>query len=264
MTDTSPSAPDRPAAASETAPSPEAEPRPIRPEDGPAIARLAARAFAPTEATFVRSSGEGFVVEAADGLAAAALVRVIPLPGGRRAGFVAWVMTDPDHRGRGHASKLTGLGVARLAELGCDTIFTEIEGHNTGSEGVFRGRGFRPVGLRGQIAAFGPIGTAAIQLRTNHVADPGHRIWLLDAAADPPAEGRQRLACIGLNAAFALLALSLGGGLLLSGAPGLPTATEAALMVAAVAITLGLREGAMRTVAGARGLTVRFRGWGGG
>ncbi len=264
MSDTGPSAP----AASGTSPDAPAEPgaelRPVRPGDAPAIARLARRAFGPTEAVFVRSRGEGFVVEAPDGLAAAVLLRVIPLSRGRKAGFVSWVMTDPDHRGRGLASALTARGVARLDEMGCERILTEIEGHNTGSQGVFRGLGFHPVGLRTQIAAFGLAGTVSVHLRTNVIFDPGHDLWLLDAAPEPAAEGPQRLACWGLNAAFALMALGLGGGLLLSGAPSWPSVMQAAFMILAVAVTLGLREAVMRGVARAHGMPVRFRGWVGG
>lgn len=222
---------------------------------------LAARAFPPTQAHFVQSGREGFVIDSEQGLAAAVIVRVIPVPGGRRVGFIAWVMTDPEHRGRGHASALVSHGVARLKELGCDRILTEIEGHNTASQAVFRGLGFRTIGLAGQIAALGPLGAAGFRLRSGYTADPGHFLWMQGTAPPPSSENTQRLAAWGLNGVVALIALALGGGLLTQGAPGLPSVSESALMLAAVALVLGVREGAMRAAAGACGLPVVFRAW---
>ena len=204
---------------------------------------------------------EGFVIDADGGLAAAVIVRVIPIAGGRRAGFVVWVMTDPDHRGRGHAPLLVARGVARLVELGCDLILTEIEGDNTASQSVFRRLGFRPVGLGDQIAALGPRGAAMFRLRSGYTADPGHFLWMRGATPAPSREWAQRLAAWALNGIIALACLGMGGGLLLEGAPRPPAITEAALMLAAAASVLGVRELAMRATTGACGLPVVFRAW---
>lgn len=209
---------------------PSEQSRPVRADDAAAIARLAARAFPPTQAPFVRASGEGFVVEAGDRLAAAVLLRVIALPHGRRVGFVSWAMTDPDHRGRGHARRLTALGLERLAALGCTQVVTEIEGHNAASEAVFRSLGFRQLSLRDQIAAFGPLGAAWLRLRIGYATDPGHFLWLHGAA-------------------------------LTRGAPGLPEVAVAGAMLPAVALLLGLREAAMRLAARACGPAVSYRAW---
>jgi ribosomal protein S18 acetylase RimI-like enzyme len=242
-------------------PQPARPPRPIRPDDKQAVARLAERAFPPTQAAFVQAGEEGFVIDADQGLAAAVIVRAVPIPGGRRVGFVTWAMTDPDHRGRGHASVLAERGVARLAELGCDGILTEIEGHNTASQAVFRGLGFRPIGLKDQIAALGLSGAVSFRLRSGYTLDPGHFLWLQGAASETKAEMPERLVAWGLNGLFALIVLSLGGGLLLQGAPGLPSVAESALLLAAVVFVLGAREAAMRVAAGARGVPVVFRAW---
>ncbi|WP_207186517.1 GNAT family N-acetyltransferase [Rhodobaculum claviforme] len=236
-------------------------PRPLRPEDEAGIARLAARAFPRSQAVFVRAGSEGFVLDAEDGLAAAVLVRVIVLPGGRRIGFVAWAMTDPAHQGRGLAPALARRGIARLEALGCDAIVTEIEGHNAASEGAFRKLGFRRIGLRDQIAAFGLAGAARMRLSIGHGMDPGHFIWLRGASPTPTVEGRERALAWGLNGAFAVLALAMGGGLVAGGMPALPSAAQAGLALLAVALVLGIREGAMRTAARLRGLAVTCRAW---
>jgi len=223
--------------------------------------RLAARSFPPTQAAFVRTAQEGLVIDSDAGLAAAIILRVLAIPGGRRIGFVVWVMTDPDHRGRGHAARLVERGVARLAERGCDRILTEIEGHNTASQSVFRKLGFEPVGVGRQIAVLGLPGALWFRLRSGYAADTGHFLWMHDARPAPSAERVQRLGAWALNGCFALLALALGGGLLTAGAPQLPSAAQAGLLLAAVALVLGLREAAMRMAANAWGLPVEFRAW---
>ena len=238
--------------------------RPIRAEDADALSRLARRAFPPTQAMFVGFSTEGYVIDGADGLAAAVVLRVLDLPSGTRAGFVAWMMTDPDHQGRGLAPALVVRGIDRLEELGCTQILTEIEGHNTASMAVFRKLGFRRIGLRDEIRAFGLAGAARLRVRTSHALDPGHFLWLRDDGDEATSETRERLVAWGLNCGFALLALALGGGLLLPGPAGLPSVGDALALLLAVAAVLGLREAAMRAAARAWGLPVVFRAWQGG
>jgi len=236
-------------------------PRPVAPEDAAGIARLAARAFPRSQAVFVRAGREGFVVDGEDGLAAAVLLRTITLPGGRRIGFVAWAMTDPAHQGRGLASALARLGVERLEALGCDTVVTEIEGHNAASEGTFRKLGFRRIGPGAQVAAFGLLGAARVRLGIGTSTDPGHFIWLRGAEPAPTVEGRERVLAWAINGVFALLALAMGGGLLLGGAPALPSGGEAGFALMGVVVLLGAREAAMRRAARARGLAVTYRAW---
>ena len=237
------------------------EPRPLAAEDSGGIARLAARTFPRSLAVFVRAGYEGFVVDGADGLAAAVLVRVIALPGDRRIGFVAWAMTDPAYQGRGLAPLLARLGIARLEALGCDTVITEIEGHNAASEGAFRKLGFRRIGPGAQVAAFGLLGAARLRLAIGYSADPGHFIWQRGAAPTPTAEGRERALAWAINGVFALLALAMGSGLLLGGTPALPSGGEAGFALLGVVLLLGAREAAMRMAARTRGLAVSYRAW---
>lgn len=237
------------------------EARPVTPEDEAGIARLAARAFPRSQAVFVRAGREGFVVDGQDGLAAAVLVRVIDLPGRRRLGFVAWAMTDPAYQGRGLAPALAKLSIARLEALGCERIVTEIEGHNAASEGAFRKLGFRRIGPWAQVAAFGLLGAARARLSIGYSMDPGHFIWLRGAEPASIVEGRERALAWALNGAFALLALAMGSGFLLGSMPALPSAGAAGAALFAVILVIGIREGAMRAAARARGLAVTYRAW---
>jgi ribosomal protein S18 acetylase RimI-like enzyme len=247
----------------EAPPAPPPEPRPIRADDAAALSRLARRAFPPSQAVFVGPSSEGYVVEGTDGLSAAVVLRVLDMPSGDRAGFVAWLMTDPDRQGRGLGLSLLRRGIERLEELGCTRILTEIEGHNTASMAVFRKLGFRRIGLREELRAFGFLGVAILRVRTFHALDPGHFLWLRAEGDEATAGPRERLVAWGLNGAFALLAL-LAGGLVLPGPSAHPTGGEALGLLLAVVILLGLREAAMRAVSAARGLAVEYRAWQGG
>ncbi len=239
------------------------ETRPIQAGDAAALARLARRAFPPTQAVFVAPSSEGYVMEGAHGPAAAVVLRVLDLPSGTRMGVVAWVMTDPDHQGRGLAPALVRRGTRRLEQLGCTGILAEIEGHNTASMAVFRKLGFGRIGLGEEIRAFGLAGAAILRVRTYLALDAGHFLWMRGAGCEATSEPRERLVAHALNGGFALVALALGG-VLVPGPAALPSPGEALGLLLAVAAVLGLREAAMRAVARAKGLAVTYRAWLGG
>lgn len=250
--------------------------RPMRPDDRAAIAALAARAFPPTQAPFVASGEAGGVVALVDGaVAAASLHRVFRLPSGARVGMVAWLMTDPDTRGLGLASRLVARSVERLREDGCAWIVTDVEGYNTASANIFHGVGFRRLGLGEQSRLWGPVGLAWVWLRARLVLDPGHFLWVAggvrpSSALDPSASEvgcsaaiGSRLGAILSNAVVAILSVAVGGGLFLSAQAGIPDAAKALAILAGVAILLLVREAAMRVGAG-RGPRLVFRAWQGG
>lgn len=246
--------------------------RALRPEDREPVGALAARAFTAMQAAFVVPSRSGGVVALVDGrTVAASLVRVLDLPSGARVGMIAWLMTDPEQRGLGLATKLVNESVRRLRDAGCSAIVTDVEGYNTASANVFHGAGFRRPSLSGALRRWGPLDLLWLWIRTGVAVDPGHFLWVTDAepAAAPPEPGapapmRARLFAIVLNALFALFALSLGGGLLLPGEAGLPDASGSLAALLGVAVLLVARESAMRLAAGADGPALAFRAWEGG
>jgi ribosomal protein S18 acetylase RimI-like enzyme len=246
--------------------------RELRPEDRASVAAIAARAFVAMQAYFVVPSRSGGVIALVEGRpAAVSLVRVFNLPGGAKVGMIAWLMTDPEQRGLGLATKLVNESVRKLVEAGCTAIVTDVEGYNTASANVFHGAGFRRLGVSAQLKRWGAFDLFWLWLRTGIAIDPGHFTWVADpepAAAAPdraePTPVRARLLAIVLNALFALFALSLGGGLFLAGEAGLPDAPRTLAVFLGVAILLLARESAMRLAAGTGGPAFEFRAWEGG
>lgn len=246
--------------------------RELRPQDRAVVAALAVRAFVPLQASFVVPSGSGGVIALVEGRpAAASLVRVIKLPNGAKVGMIAWLMTDPDRRGLGLATRLVNESVRNLVEAGCTAIVTDVEGYNTASANVFHGAGFRRLSVSEQRKRWGLFNLFWLWIRTGVAVDPGHFMWVADreattAAPSPeePAPLRARLFAIVLNSLLALFALSLGGGLFLAGEAGLPDASRLLAVFFGVAVLLLARESAMRIAAGADGPAFEFRAWEGG
>jgi len=162
--------------------------RAVTAADGAPISALARTALPPTQSCFVRPGADGGLVARVYGkVAAAALVRVIGLPGGARVGVIAWLLTSPDYRGLALASRLVRAGVDDLYALGCECVVTDVEGHNTGSANVFHGNGFERLSPGAQLQRFGLLATLWLWLRTGLAVDPGHFLWVRDAVSGSPA-----------------------------------------------------------------------------
>ncbi|MFJ9820121.1 GNAT family N-acetyltransferase [Streptomyces sp. NPDC101151] len=57
-------------------------------------------------------------------------------------GCPEWIAVDPDHQGRGVASRLVRECCARLAAAGAVCVVTDVERRNTASAGLMRRNGF--------------------------------------------------------------------------------------------------------------------------
>jgi len=126
--------------------------RDLYPEDDDAVVQLADTSFPATQSGFVKPGIAGGIVAEVDGeIAAVSLLRIIPLSGDKKAGFISWLMTDPDYRGMGLASRLVEESSSRLKELKCEFILTDVEGFNTGSANIFHASGFERMGLLSQL-----------------------------------------------------------------------------------------------------------------
>lgn len=235
-------------------------------DDRPSIAALAKRAFPATQAAFVQPSDAGGAVAIVDGkIAAASLVRVIRLPSGNRVGMIAWLMTDPAYRGLGLASRVVRASTAHLHELGCSAVVTDVEGYNTGSANIFHAEGFSRLGAWQQLKSWNPLDLVWLWLRTGLAIDPGHFLWATDKSADAgPSPWRARIGAIAMNAGFVVLALVLGGGLLLPGSGIMPAAVDILAILAGITLILLVREGCMRAAAGPGRHALEFRAWEGG
>ena len=178
--------------------------------------------------------------------------------------MIAWLLTSPDYRGLGLASRLVQASVEDLHARGCDAVVTDVEGHNTASANVFHGNGFVRLSPAAQFRRFGWLAASWLWLRTGLAVDPGHFLWVRDAAPAPPHQGFQRAGAALANVLLAGIALMLGGGLLLGGTPGLLAPSEWLALATAVVVLLGAREGAMRVTGAWLGQPLQYRAWEGG
>lgn len=239
--------------------------RAVTAADDFAISALARAVFPPTQSGFVRPGPDGGLVARVDGsIVAAALVRVIRLPSGARVGMIGWLLTSPDYRGLGLASRLVEACVHDLQARGCECVVTDVEGYNTRSANVFLGNGFGRLSLGTQLRQFGLLATLWLWLRTGLAVDPGHFMWVRNAASGSPHQGLQRAGSWLTNVLLAGFALLLGGGLLLAGAPELPGPGDWLALATAVAVLFGAREAAMRATAAWLRQPLQYRAWEGG
>jgi len=239
--------------------------RDLTPDDHKTVKQLAGKSFPATQANFVKPGDAGGIVAEVNGnIAAVSLLRIISLSGDRKAGFVAWLMTDPDNRGLGLASRLVKESVRKLESLECDDILTDVEGYNTGSANIFHKAGFNRLGLISQLQRWSLIDLFWIWIRTGFIVDPGHFLWVYGAQPRTLSQNKQRSIALILNWLFAVLALTLGGGLFLSGSLGLPGLPELFIIAFGIALIFAIREGAMRLVLCRENETFEFRVWEGG
>lgn len=238
--------------------------RDLAPGDGPAISSLARRAFPVTQAPFVAPGKMGKIAEVDGRVVAACLLRILRLPGGRKVGFVAWLMTHPDFRGRGLARKLVGAGTRFLQSEGCETVLTDVEGYHTSSANVFHGCGYRRISLAQQLRKWNPVDLLWIWILTGFFVDPGHFLWAtgMESAQAHPVRGW--FLAVGFNTIIALTAFSLGGGLLLSGEPSLPSALEGAAFFLAITVLFFVRLAGLFPAAQFAGQALQYRAWTGG
>jgi GNAT superfamily N-acetyltransferase len=231
-------------------------------DDWPALQAMALRSFPLPQNRFVAPTEEGLVACVNDSPAAAVFLRTLSLRDGRRVGNIAWLFTDPAFQGRGLGKRLVAASVARLSELGCHLIVTDIEGHNTASSNSFAGNGFRRLDFADQCRIFGPANLLRLWIKTRYAFDPGHFIWMKDADPTPSRPSCQRLAAWGLNWLFALVAVLFGAGLLSFNVTlNRPTGVEAIALLLGVGLVLGVREAAMRMTAKAKGWPLEYRMW---
>jgi GNAT superfamily N-acetyltransferase len=238
--------------------------RPISPADHAAVREIAQRSFSVTQSGYVRPGPDDLVATIDGRVAAAVLLQVLDLPNAGRVGRIAWLLTGPEYRGLGIARQLVRRGVEQLRALGCGSIATEVEGYNTPSANIFHEHEFRRLGTAAQIRWIGAAGALLLGIRTSRLFTPGHFLWALGVPGQPACTGVQRAGAWALNVLIALLALLMGGGLLLAGDPQLPGIPAMVAVVVAVALVLGLREAAMKMVARGLGQPLEFRGWGSG
>ncbi len=239
--------------------------RDLKDEDHGAITALAKISFPVTQSRFVVPSKAGGKVVTINGnLAAASLLRIIDLPSGRRAGFIAWLMTHPDYRRRGLAGKLVKASTAQLQAQGCDDIVTDVEGYNSGSANVFFGADYRRLSLWQQLNRWNPVDIIWLWIRTGFAVDPGHFLWVFRGQNERVRPWIRKFSAVFLNTFLGVLAFSLGGGIFLSGSSSVPTVLTAVAFLVGISTLLAAREMGMRLFSWFYKQPLEYRAWSGG
>jgi hypothetical protein len=190
------------------------------------------------------------VAEHEDRIVGGVVLKLFPMPGGRRGGLVSWIFTDPAVHGLGAGQRLTEAAIAFFEENGCDELVACVEGFNTSSSKLFATRGFSILSPGEQFRRWG-LGTFGVWWHTFHLIDIGHFMWVRPGAERRDNPAAQWWGTVLVNSIIALLGL-------LRGAVQPMTFLVVPLLFI---LFLGLRSLAMRLAARARGLRVRYRTW---
>lgn len=173
-----------------------------------------------------------------------------------RLGMVDFVFADPEVRIPGIGTRLRDAADARFEELGCRETAARIDVTNSASQALHRSGGYRPATVSQQLRRWRwPLPLRWWQIGTGF--DPGAQLWLRPAAED---RGRRPLwRALTVTAALNLLLLAIV-------AVRAPRAEVdlwpvAGALGATVAILLGAREVAIRTVARRQGLRLGHEPW---
>ncbi|MBL7162319.1 MAG: GNAT family N-acetyltransferase [Anaerolineales bacterium] len=187
-------------------------------------------------------------------LLGATVLKLFPLPGGRKGGLVYWVFTAPEARGLGLGQRLVEAALRFFEEQGCDEIMACVEGFNTSSNKLFATRGFSILSPGQQFRRYGNR-VFSVWVSAFHFIDIGHFLWARPAAERPDSPTLQWWGSVVANALIALLALWRG-----SGFHGFDPLACLALPLMVI-FFFGLRDLAMRFSARRYGLALRYRAW---
>ncbi len=242
-----------------------AEVRDLRQDDHKAVFELARITFPINQSRFVDVGNAGGKVVTADGkLVAASLLRTFSLPSGRKVGFVAWLMTHPEYRGRSFAKLLINASNAHLQAQDCDDIATDVEGYNTGSANAFFRSGYQRLSMWQLVRRWSLLDVIWFWIKSRWAIDPGHFLWVAEAVGKDASPWRDRSLSLLFNTLLALLATLMGGGLFLSGGSVTLSIHSGAAFIAGIGSLLAAREMGLRLVSVYYRQPLEYRAWSGG
>lgn len=228
--------------------------RPINANDIQKVQLLARKSFRWIEGAFFSLSPFTFVAEKDGEILGGIVLNFYSMPDGQQGGFVSWIFTSPSARGLGVAGSLMDMAMEYFKSHGCQEIWASVEGYNASSMKLFANRGFTILSPGEQIRRYG-IYLPLVWLRSFHLFDIGHYIWVNPGAAKPDNPLLQWLAVWLINSLFILLAIWRNNGF---------TTLNPLAFLAVPAIMLvlfGGRWAAMKLAARASGLDTRYRAW---
>lgn len=228
--------------------------RPMKADEKKTVGAVMRQSFELTQQLFFSWSRDVLVAEQDGSLLGAVVLKMFPIPFGRKGGLISWIFTAPEARGTGAGQRLLEAGLAYLEEQGCDELMACVEGFNTSSSKLFATRGFSILSPGEQFRRYG-VGMLAIWFHTFHYIDVGHFLWVRPAATQPDSPGLQWWGNWLANIVIFLLALWRRSNF---GQLSLLSVIEIPLLLA---LFLGLRTLSMRWMANRQKMEVRYRAW---
>lgn len=140
---------------------------------------------------------------------------VFPVKPGVKIGYLGWLYTDENHRGKHLAGLLLQEAIVFLRNLGCTDLCACVEGDNPASFKQLHMAGFRMIRLLGQLKRFG-FATAKVWKHASRFFDMGYFLWYLRLDGKQPAEHPKNLTAFILGSlanTFLVLPLAFGWNL---------------------------------------------------
>jgi len=176
-------------------------------------------------------------------------------------GYLGWLYTAREHRGKGLAGLLLEAAIPFLRDLGCTDMAGCIEGDNPASFKQLERSGFCRMSLGGQIKRFG-VGLFKLYHHASRFFDMGYFLWhrSLDGSAQKPhPEGGKALAIT--VAANLLLTLPIALGWNIPAYLGLSLVKDKRALVWGVIFSIIVRTASQAAVAHRAKVKVVYLGW---
>ncbi|WP_027340616.1 GNAT family N-acetyltransferase [Halonatronum saccharophilum] len=164
----------------------------MREEEEAKVKSLAKSSFGFLHGSLVKTTEHTYVYELSEEIVGVVVLETFAFQRNRLGGVVKWLFTDQKARGRGVASALIEHSVRKLQELGCDEMFTTVEGYNTDSSNRFADQGFMPLSAMQQIRRYG-LSLLKIGPKTFHTIDIGHFLWARSGDISQSSKGSENL-----------------------------------------------------------------------
>ncbi len=228
--------------------------RPMHAEEKRTVRGIMKRSFPLVQRWFFSFTPHVLVAEQNGQLLGAIVLKLLPLPGGRRGGLLYWAFTSPEVRGSGIGQELIEAGIRFLENQDCDEILGCIEGNNTSSSKLLSTRGFQILSPGQQLRRYGHL-LLPVWIRMFHYIDIGHFVWARPGPIRPDNSVLQWFGNLAMNALLLVVALWRASG----SRDFNPMAFITVPVV--LGIFFGGREVAMRITANRLGFPVRYRAW---
>lgn len=148
----------------------------MREDEKTKIKKLAKSSFGFLHGSLVTTTEHTYVYELSEEVVGVVVLETFTFKKNQLGGVVKWLFTAQKARGRGVATALIEHSVKKLQKLGCDEMFTTVEGYNTPSSNRFADQRFMPLSVMQQIRRYG-LSLLKIGSKTFHTIDIGHFLW---------------------------------------------------------------------------------------